>query len=200
MPPQQPTLLNDRLVAAISHPTRMHAMCVFWDREASPREVAAEIGEPLNNVTYHVKQLLELGWIELVAKRPAGGGRVIEHIYRATRESQFDEDELDSLGKSGKDTLNAAILNKMSSDLAEALLSGTFSERDDNQLTRIPIDVDEEGWEETKRILDRALEELLEVRARVANRAAESGAETFPTKVEIIQFVSPPPKGRDGAA
>ncbi|HEY2714785.1 MAG TPA: winged helix-turn-helix domain-containing protein [Solirubrobacterales bacterium] len=198
MPPQPKALLNDRLVAAISHPTRMHAMCVFWDREASPREVAAEIGEPLNNVTYHVKQLLELGWIELVAQRPAGGGRVMEHIYKATHASEFDEDEFESLGKEGKDTLNTAILNKMSSDLAEALLSGTFSERDDNQLTRIPIEVDEAGWEETKEVLDRALEELLEVKARVANRAAASGETTFPTKVEIIHFMSPPPRG--GAA
>jgi DNA-binding transcriptional ArsR family regulator len=199
VPPQPKALLNDRLVAAISHPTRMHAMCVFWDREASPREVAAEIGEPLNNVTYHVKQLLELGWIELVAQRPAGGGRVIEHIYRATHASEFGDEELEDLGKNGKDTLNTAILNKMSSDLAEALLSGTFSERDDNQLTRIPIEVDEEGWEETKEVLDRALEELLEVKARVVNRAAESGETTFPTKVEIIHFMSPQPKGRDAA-
>lgn len=199
MPPQQPGLLNERLVAAISHPTRMHAMCVFWDREASPREVAEEIGEPLNNVTYHVKQLLDLGWIELIAQRPARGGRVVEHIYRATHASQFSEDELEGLDKNGKDTLNTAILTKMSSDLAEALLAGSFSERDDSHLTRIPIEVDEEGWEETKQVLDRALEELLEVKARVVNRAAESGEATFPTKVEIIHFMSPPPKGRDGA-
>ena len=46
----KPTLLSDRTTAAVSHPTRLHAMIVLWEREASPREIAAELGEPLNNV------------------------------------------------------------------------------------------------------------------------------------------------------
>jgi DNA-binding transcriptional ArsR family regulator len=192
--PQDQELINHRLVAAISHPTRMHAMSVLWNREASPREIAAEIDEPVNNVTYHVKQLLELGWIELVAQRPARGGRVMEHFYKATRDSLFDDADLEAIGTRGRTMMNTAILNDMARDLNEAMLSGTFSERDDNQLTRIPMDVDDEGWEETKEILTTALEELLEVRARVANRVAQTGEATVPTKVEILQFLSPSPK------
>ena len=199
MSPPDQELINHRLVAAISHPTRMHAMAVLWNREASPREIAAELGEPVNNVTYHVKQLLGLGWIELVAQRPARGGRVMEHFYKATRDSVFDDDDLEAIGTRGRTMMNTAILNDMARDLNEAMLSGTFSERDDNHLTRIPMDVDGEGWEETKQILNGALEELLEVRARVANRVAETGEETFPTKVEIIQFMSPQRKSGDDA-
>lgn len=200
MPPPEQELINHRLVAAISHPTRMHAMSVLWNREASPREIAEELGEPVNNVTYHVKQLLELGWVELVAQRPARGGRVMEHFYKATRDSVFDDADLEAIGTRGRTMMNTAILNDMARDLNEAMLSGTFSKRDDNHLTRIPMDVDDEGWEETKEILNRALEELLEVRARVANRVAETGEESFPTKVEIIQFLSPQPKGRGTGA
>jgi DNA-binding transcriptional ArsR family regulator len=197
--PQDQGLINHRLVAAISHPTRMHAMSVLWNREASPREIAAELDEPVNNVTYHMKQLVELGWIELVAQRPAHGGRVMESFYKATRSSVFDDSDLEAIGTRGRSMMNTIILNDMSQDIREAMLSGTFSERDDNQLTRIPIEVDEEGWEETKQVLDRALEELLAVKARVVNRAAESGETTFPTKVEIIHFMSPRPRGRDSA-
>jgi DNA-binding transcriptional ArsR family regulator len=191
---QKPGLIDDRVLAAISHPTRMRAMNVFWEREASPREIAAEIGEPLNNVTYHVNQLVDLEWIELVAERPARGGRVVEHFYRAVTNSRFDDTELDRLGTEEKTILDLTIMKLMAGDLSEALLSGSYFELDDNQLTRIPMLVDADGWNETKEILDRALDELMAVRETVANRVAANGEETFPTRVNVIQFKSPPPK------
>lgn len=194
MPPQKPGLIDDRVVAAMSHPTRLRAMNVFWEREASPREIAAQLGEPLNNVTYHINQLVELGCIELVAQRPARGGRVVEHFYKAVSKSTFEDAELDQLGSEEKVILDLAIIKLMAADLGEALLSGSYFELDDNQLTRIPMQVDRDGWNETKDILDRALEELLAVRETVANRVAASGESTFPTKVSVIQFKSPTPK------
>jgi DNA-binding transcriptional ArsR family regulator len=175
-------------------------MNVFWEREASPREIAAEIGEPLNNVTYHINQLLELGCIELVAQRPVRGGRVVEHFYKAVSMSTFDDADLAQLGSEEKVILDLAIIKLMAGDLSEALLSGSYFELDDNQLTRIPMMVDAEGWNETKEILDRALEELLAVRETVANRVAESGETTFPTRVNVIQFKSPGPKGAGNEA
>lgn len=196
--PSKPELLNDRVVAAISHPTRMRAMNVFWEREASPREIAAELGEPINNVTYHINQLVELGCIELVAQRPVRGGRVVEHFYKAVVKSSFDDSELEQLGGEEKVILSMAILKLMASDLGEALLSGSYFELDRNQLTRIPMMVDAEGWEEAKAILDRALDELMTVCETVANRVAESGERTFPSRVNVIQFKSPAPKSDQG--
>jgi len=193
----KPRLLTDRMTAAVSHPTRLHAMIVLWEREASPREIAAELGEPVNNVTYHVNQLRELGWIEQVAERPARGGRVMEHFYKATRSTIFDDLDLASLRPEELRVIDMTILRAMSKDIEQAIASGTFFVHDDNQLTRIPIDVDEQGWTETKEILDRALEELLEVKETVLRRTAESGEETIPTKVEIIHFESPRPKRGD---
>jgi DNA-binding transcriptional ArsR family regulator len=190
-------LIGDRLVAALSHPTRMRAMNILWQREASPREIAAELDEPLNNVTYHVNQLLELGWIELVAERPAHGGRVVEHVYKSATSSLVSDEEWNALGENEKLQMDKTIMSLMSKDVSDAILSGSFFTRDDNHLTRIPIEVDAEGWEETKEILDRALAELLAVRETVANRVVAEGGETFPTKVEIIHFESPRPKRAD---
>lgn len=200
MSAKTPALLSDRLAAAMSHPTRMFAMTVLWEREASPREIAAELGEPVNNVTYHVKQLLDLGWIELVAQRPARGGRVVEHFYKAVKDSVFSDDELNSLDREQLWTIDRSIMRSMSKDITEAMVSGTFFARKDNQLTRIPLEVDEQGWEETREILERALDELLALRKTVLERTAVSGEETAPTKVEIIHFESPRPKRPDDDA
>ncbi|MGE0505352.1 MAG: hypothetical protein AB7P38_08105 [Solirubrobacterales bacterium] len=193
----KPTLLSDRMAAAVSHPTRLHAMIVFWEREASPREIAAELGEPLNNVTYHINQLRDLGWIELVAERPARGGRVVEHFYKAARNTLINDADISHLNRDEIHVIDMTIMRSMAKDIEQAMASGTFFAHDDNQLTRIPLDVDPQGWEETKAILDRALEDLLRVKEEVLQRTAASGEETFPTKVEIIHFESPRPKRGD---
>jgi DNA-binding transcriptional ArsR family regulator len=197
MPAQKTELITDRLAAAMSHPTRLFALTVFWEREASPREIAAELGEPVNNVTYHVKQLLELGWIELVAQRPARGGRVVEHFYKAIKDPLFDNAELARLDSKQLHVIDTTTIEMVSKDVSEAIATGTFFAHEDNHLTRIPLTVDAEGWEETKVILDRALDELLKVKEAVAQRTAESGGETTPTKVEILHFESPP-RNRSG--
>lgn len=201
MPAQKTELITDRLAAAMSHPTRLFALTVFWEREASPREIAAELGEPVNNVTYHVKQLLELGWIELVAQRPARGGRVVEHFYKAIKDPLFDNAELARLDSKQLHVIDTTTIEMVSKDVSEAIATGTFFAHADNHLTRIPLTVDAEGWEETKVILDRALDELMTVKEAVAQRTAESGGETVPTKVEILHFESPAPKraGDDAA-
>src|SRR5882757_997767 len=124
MSPPKPALLTDRLAAALSHPTRMRAMTMFWERETSPREIAVELGEPINNVTYHVKQLLDLGWIELVAQRPVKGGRVVEHFYKATRDSQLNDYELARLGQEERLVIDMTIMSEISKDISQAMLAG----------------------------------------------------------------------------
>jgi DNA-binding transcriptional ArsR family regulator len=67
---------------AISHPLRATILNGLYDREASPVEIAKELGEPVGNVSYHARALLELGAIRLVRTRQRRGA--IEHVYTAT--------------------------------------------------------------------------------------------------------------------
>ena len=49
--------------------------------EASPKELATQLGEKLGNVSYHVRILVRLGLIELVRETPRRGA--VEHHYRS---------------------------------------------------------------------------------------------------------------------
>jgi DNA-binding MarR family transcriptional regulator len=194
--PKPPALVSPLLASAMSHPTRVHALAILYERAASPREIAAELDEPVNNVTYHVKQLVELGCIELVETRPAHGGRVVEHFYRAIQRLYFDDEDWERLGTSERRTVDTAILRMISDDVNQAVAHGTFSDPDDNHLSRTPITVDREGWEEIKDILGTALNELIAVSDKVASRAAPS-EETVQAMVGILHFRSAPsPKRR----
>jgi hypothetical protein len=190
--PTTPDFVNPRLAAAMSHPTRIHTMVVLVERRASPREIATEIGEPLNNVTYHVNQLLKLGCIQLVETSPAGGGRVVEHFYRATRHTYFDNDAWDELDGKAKIGVLNTIMRIISEDIAVAMGQGSFYSRDDIHISRSPMKLDEEGWNEVAELLNQTTKEMIEIEDRVAARCADGEPPTIHTKVEILQFPSPP--------
>src|SRR5215213_10156828 len=54
---------------ALSHPLRTAVLERLYDREASPVELAKEMGESLPNVSYHVRELHKLGALALVRQR-----------------------------------------------------------------------------------------------------------------------------------
>jgi DNA-binding transcriptional ArsR family regulator len=194
LPKPAPALVNPRLAMAMSHPTRVHAMKVLFERTASPKEIAAEMDEPLNNVTYHVKQLLELGCIELVRIQPVHGGRVVEHFYRATRRAIFDSEAWEQFGEKEKMDVTASIMRLISGDITDAMSHGTFYEPDDNHLSRSPMVVDPEGWDEVNALLDQTLRQLFEIQERCVTRRQDAETEDMHIKVEIIHFSSPPPR------
>lgn len=166
-------------------------MSVTNARIATPRELAAELGETVNNVTYHINVLKQLGCIELAEEREVQGGRVVEHFYRAIKLQYFDAEGWERLNPHEKLEVVMPILRLISVDLNEAMAKGTYLEPDDNHLSRTPLVVDELGRLEVNEILDRALDELLEARERSAERIAGSDAEVYENKVAMLHFRSP---------
>jgi DNA-binding transcriptional ArsR family regulator len=67
---------------ALSHPLRAAVLERLYDREASPIQLAKEMGKPLPNVSYHVRELHKLGALALVRERQVRGA--VEHTYTAT--------------------------------------------------------------------------------------------------------------------
>jgi DNA-binding transcriptional ArsR family regulator len=188
-----PSLTNPRLAIAMSHPTRLRAMRVVSERLATPREIAAEIDEPINNVAYHIKVLKKLECIELVQVKQARGGRVAEHFYKATQRPYWDAAAWEKLDEGDKLDVTSAIMQQISEDIAIAMSNGTFNDPDTNHISRLPMVVDKDGWGEVVSLLEETLESLMTIQERVDGRRDEA-VEALHTKIEIIQFRSPAPK------
>lgn len=78
-----PAAVDARVVKALSHPTRRRILELLQERElASPVELAGDLEIPLGTVSYHVRKLEELGFIELASRTQRRGA--IEHHYRAS--------------------------------------------------------------------------------------------------------------------
>jgi DNA-binding transcriptional ArsR family regulator len=78
---------ND-LLAALRHPLRRRILREMADEKAvSPRELARSLGQPLSNVSYHVRVLAECGAVSLVATKPTRGS--MQHFYRRAVEAPW---------------------------------------------------------------------------------------------------------------
>jgi DNA-binding transcriptional ArsR family regulator len=78
---------NDLLVA-LRHPLRRDILRKMVGEEAiSPREVAASLGQPLSNVSYHVRVLADCGAIALVGTKAVRGS--MQHFYRVGIEAPW---------------------------------------------------------------------------------------------------------------
>jgi DNA-binding transcriptional ArsR family regulator len=186
-----PNFVSPQLAAAMSHPTRVQVMSILTARVASPRQMAAEMDEPLNNVTYHVNQLRDLGCIELARTEPVHGGRVVEHFYRTCRRAFFDEAAWDVLTEKERYGVNSAILRMMSKDLATAVAAGTFFQNGDTHASRSVMHLDEAGWQEVVDVTEATIRELFAVEERVAARAAAGEPATIHAKLDMLQYRMP---------
>jgi DNA-binding transcriptional ArsR family regulator len=194
--PDKVDFVSPQLAAALAHPTRVGVMSVLVEGPASPRQMAKAIDEPLNNVTYHVKQLRDLGCIELDRVERRAGGRVLERFYRASQRAYFDDDAWAVLDEGQRLGVLWSIVQLMSKDITNAMTAGTFFGEDyDIHATRSPMTVDQEGWGEIAALLNRTTKDLFEVERRVEERRVESGEEPgVYAKVQMLQFRSPTPR------
>jgi len=74
---------DENLLTALGHPLRREILRAMADgKPVSPRELSEALGQPLSNVSYHVRVLVQSGALRLVRTRPARGS--IQHFYRST--------------------------------------------------------------------------------------------------------------------
>src|SRR5215212_4350562 len=83
---------DERLAKALSHRLRVQVLQRLDEAgEASPKELAEALGEPLGNISYHVRILRELECVELVRTEPHRG--TLAHFYRATVRPWLDDEQ-----------------------------------------------------------------------------------------------------------
>lgn len=165
---------------AMSHDTRAKALRILTERTASPAEIAREIGEKVENVSYHVKKMAEWGVVKPVGERTAHGAGAIQHFYKAVVWAQIDAAEWEELNAAFASGFLDEIGQKMLRDIAESLDAGLLGKDANFHLTRTPLTFDEQGRQEVLEIAEKARKDILEAQDRASQRIAESGEESAP--------------------
>lgn len=194
MTPQatRPTLIDDRIFKAQSHPIRAHILNILSEGPNSPSRMHRRMENvSLALVCHHIKVLRKVGLIELVQIKKYGGRK--EHIYRATKRQYFSLEEWLVVDGKFRDPLVSTILRQISDDTGRAAAEGRFNELLDRHLSRSPVELDKLGWVEVVDALKTALENVLEADARSKERAQGSGETLLAARVVMMQF----PIGRE---
>jgi len=184
--------ITQQLAKALAHPLRVRIIGSLQKGISSPNQLAQELGEPLGNVSYHVKTLLEYDCVELVKTEPRRGA--VEHFYRATERAFFSESDWESIPASARKGISGAMLAGIGQDATKALVAGTLDGRDESHLSHTPLLLDEKGWKEIADLLEGTLNRALEIQTESANRLAEEKGEGIDAKLTMMYFESPAEK------
>jgi DNA-binding transcriptional ArsR family regulator len=183
--------VDPRLAKALSHPMRTRILAILNERVASPNEISEMIDERLPNVSYHVRALLELECIELVSTAQRRGA--IEHYYRALVRPFFSDRDWKRLPRSGRQAVADQILQMIWDDTSAAIKKGTFESRADRHLSRTPLTLDEQGWNELNALLRDIHAKAETIGAQSAKRVAKSDQDGMSTRLVMMHFEAAEP-------
>lgn len=185
-----PEGITQQLAKALAHPLRVRILTSLHRGISSPNQLAQELDEPLGNVSYHVKTLLEYDCVELVKTEPRRGA--VEHFYRATERAFFSDADWAKIPASARRGIEGVILESVGQDATAALTEGTIDARTDSHISRTPLNLDEEGWTALSTLLGETLESAMKIGEEAANRLAKEKTEGIPTSLSLLHFEVPP--------
>jgi DNA-binding transcriptional ArsR family regulator len=165
----------ESLAAIVSHPLRRRLWYAMTEDPISPSELADQLHEPVNDVAYHVRVLRDMGVIELAGTRPVRGAT--QHFYRLLRRSHLSNADVEKMTPEDKVADATNILQLEFAEAATSLEAGKLVERPEHYLFRMPVTLDEEGWQEFHTIFAEAAERLYAAEARCVDRRREKGEE-----------------------
>ena len=162
-----------QIARVLSHPLRPRILQILSARgEASPNEIASELGVPLGTLSYHTRLLRDAGWIELVREVPRRGA--VEHFYRAVPRPH-DDITWERLPLAVRRRLASTVIGQVLQAVSEAGASGGFDEPQAH-VDRLVLELDERGWDE----LSTALRATLENAAKIQERSNERRSSRAP--------------------
>jgi DNA-binding transcriptional ArsR family regulator len=168
--PAESCAADQVLIKALSHPVRANALTILNQRVASPKEIAVELREEVGKVSYHVKELRNLGCVELVDTAQRRGAT--EHYYRGVAQAYLNDSFWATLSTAVRNGISVTGLKVLVEAAREAVEAGTFDARTDRHLSCLTLNLDEEGWSEANVLLNETLDRLVEIGARSESRDA----------------------------
>ncbi|MBK5220149.1 MAG: hypothetical protein JJE35_10245 [Thermoleophilia bacterium] len=175
MNPQQPEMIDQRLVKALAHPLRVRILEVLSDRVSSPNRLSETLETGLTDVAYHTRALDKCGCLQLVDTAQRRGAT--EHFYKATPDSFLGNPAWRGVPRAILPGVSGATLQTFIDKAAAAMEAGTLDGREDTVFRWLPLLLDELGWKEVVAIMEETTERVLAAHLLNQDRLAGAGAE-----------------------
>ena len=178
--------LDERLAKALSHPLRQRILQRLNEGGVkSPNELSRDLGDPLGNVSYHVRILRELDCVELVRTEQRRGA--LEHYYRATAQPWLDDKQWARLPAAFRRKTLGRTLSELLQSAGDASQTGGF-DHPEAVVNRIPLELDEQGWSDVVTLLNDTLEAALKIQGESQKRQGSEPGTEIRTELGILHF------------
>jgi DNA-binding transcriptional ArsR family regulator len=184
-----PEGITQQLAKALAHPLRVRILSSLHNGISSPNQLAQELNEPLGNVSYHVKTLLEYDCVELVKTEPRRGA--VEHYYRATDRAFLSDSDWSKIPASARKGISGSILQSIGQSATEAMAAGTISKRKDSHLSDTPLQLDSQGWKDLNKVLAEAVDQAGKIQKEAGKRMGKDKSGAIQAKLAIMHFEVP---------
>lgn len=188
-------MIDRRLIQLASDPVRLQTLNFLNERSAGASEVAEALKVSASTAGRHLDALHDAGMVEVVGEALNRGA--VEPRYRALVRTLWDDEEWATFSEEERNRLTTWIIGMIDVDAREAVDRGTFAARKDSHVSRTTPVVDEQGWQELRRIYADALDAVFAVEAASAERLAESGEAGIPALTAMLCFELPPRASAD---
>ncbi|HSS42505.1 MAG TPA: hypothetical protein VLK37_08140 [Solirubrobacterales bacterium] len=147
----------------------------------------------LSHVAYHFKALLKADCIVLTETVPRRGAN--EHIYRSKMLALHTDEDFEALDLEHRRAISRSTLQMLVARAEGAIYQGTFDKRADRHLSWVPLELDEQGWQELRDLQAETLERAQGIKAAAIARRHERGEDddtpTFAATFGALAFESP---------
>jgi len=165
--------IEDVLGYSLSHRIRVHVLTLLNEGTYTPDELARIIGEPLNKVSHHIKELLDAGSIELAKIEKVRNAD--QHYYRAVDMPFYTDEEAQAMTPQQRKVIAGLTLQCMVAEALAAFSAGRIHNDPRVWLAWRWFNVDEQGREEIANEQQRSWERVQEIEVDSTNRRAISG-------------------------
>ncbi len=197
---------DDRSICeALKHPIRVRILEALCEEDLSPIQFLrrgllppgfdfeGDEKNALSHVAYHFKALLKADCIVLTETVPRRGAS--EHIYRSKMLALHTDEDFEVLDLEHRRAISRSTLQMLVARAEGAIYQGTFDKRADRHLSWVPLELDEQGWQELRDLQAEALERAQGIKAaaiaRKHGRGEPDGTETFSATFGALAFESP---------
>lgn len=171
---------------AIGHRIRIHILNLLNGGPYTAAELAELIDEPLNNVSNHVRELLDAGSIEIAEIRRHHN--FSQNVYRAVEMPLFTREDFVAMTPQQRKVTWGMIIQRMMAEVLASFAAGKINDDPDAVLAWDWLNLDAQGRKEVSEEQVAFWDRLTEIEADSMNRVAVSKEETTSYVVGELGF------------
>lgn len=181
----RPKRIEEVVQYALGHRIRVHILIVLNDGFHTAAQLAEIIEEPLNNVSNHLRKMLDDGSIEIAKEERKGN--LVQYWYKAVEIPFYSREAAEAMTPVQQQVTVGAIVQSGTAELFAALYAGNL--RDPNSVLFWHwYNVDQQGREDLEDESGRYLERVREIEVESTNRRVDSGEDSISMLVNLAVF------------